>query len=223
MRRIPAQAGIEVIDIYYLHRLDRKVPIEETVGAMAQLVRAGKVRYLGLCEVSPKTLRRAHVVHQITALQSEYSLWSRDVEHEMLPTCRELGIGFVAYSPFGRGFLTGKITSPEALSTSNSRRAIPRFQGDHFVRNWKLVEGLRTLAARYRATPGQVALTWVMAQGKDIVPIPGTKHVTYLEENLAAAQLALTDEELRLLGAIFDPACISGARYGRVASAYVDG
>jgi aryl-alcohol dehydrogenase-like predicted oxidoreductase len=147
--------GIEIIDIYYLHRLDRKVPIEETVGAMAQLVRAGKVRYLGLCEVSPKTLRRAHVVHPIQVLQSEYSLWSRDGEPEILPTCRELGIGFVAYSPLGRGFLTGKITSPDALSTSDSRRAIPRFQGDHFVRNGNLLEGLHTVAARHRATPGR--------------------------------------------------------------------
>jgi aryl-alcohol dehydrogenase-like predicted oxidoreductase len=139
---------------------------------MAQLVRAGKVRYLGLCKVSPKTLRRAHVVHPVTALQSEYSLWSRDVEREILPTCRELGIGFVAYRSSGRGFLTGKIESPDALSTSDSRRAIPRFHDDHFVRNWKLLDGVDTVAARHRATLGQVALAWLMAQGEDIGPIP---------------------------------------------------
>lgn len=214
--------GIDVIDIYYLHRLDRKVPIEETVGAMSELARAGKIRYLGLCEVSPQTLRRAHAIHPIAALQSEYSLWSRAVEREILPTCRALGIGFVAYSPLGRGFLTGRIESAEALAATDSRRAIPRFQGEHFARNRALLEDLGAIGKRYGATPAQSALAWLMAQGEDIVPIPGTKHVAYLEENLGAANLKLIGEDVRALATAFDPGRVSGARYGRIAAEYLD-
>jgi aryl-alcohol dehydrogenase-like predicted oxidoreductase len=214
--------GIDIIDIYYLHRLDRKVPIEETVGAMADLVSAAKVRHLGLCEVSPRTLRRAHAIHPIAALQSEYSLWSREVEREILPACRALGIGFVAYSPLGRGFLTGRIESADALAPDDARRAIPRFQGDHFAHNRALLEHLRHMAGRYGVTPARCALAWVIAQGEDIVPIPGTRHVAHLDENIEATRLKLTSEDERALTAAFAPERVSGARYGQVAAEFLD-
>ena len=214
--------GIDVIDLFYLHRIDKAVAIEETVGAMAELVRAGKVRHLGLCEVSARTLRRAQKVHPIAALQSEYSLWSRDVEREILPACRELGIGFVAYSPLGRGFLTGAVTGADALPADDARRAIPRFQGDNLARNVALLEELRAVAARHAATPAQVALAWLLAQGPDIVPIPGTKRPSYLSENVAAARLQLSTDELDVLGRAFAPERIAGERYGKVARTFVD-
>jgi aryl-alcohol dehydrogenase-like predicted oxidoreductase len=214
--------GIDVIDLFYLHRLDKAVAIEETVGAMAELVRAGKVRHLGLCEVSARTLRRAHKVHPIAALQSEYSLWSRDVEREILPACRELGIGFVAYSPLGRGFLTGAVTGADSLPADDARRAIPRFQGDNLARNVALLDDLRAIAARHGATSAQVALAWLLAQGPDIVPIPGTKRPTYLAENAAAVRLRLSAEEIESLGRAFAPDRIAGERYGETARAFVD-
>ena len=214
--------GIDVIDLFYLHRIDRAVAIEETVGAMAELVRAGKVRHLGLCEVSARTLRRAQKVHPIAALQSEYSLWSRDVEREILPACRRLGIGFVAYSPLGRGFLSGGVTSADSLPADDARRAIPRFQGDNLARNVALLNDLRAIAARHAATPAQVALAWLLAQGTDIVPIPGTKRPAYLSENVAATRLQLSTDELDALGRAFAPDRISGERYGDAARAFVD-
>ena len=189
--------GADHIDLYYQHRVDPDVPIEETVGAMAELVDAGKVRFLGLSEAAPETIRRAHAVHPISALQTEYSLWSRDPEDEILATVRELGIGFVAYSPLGRGFLTGQITSPEDFEPDDFRRNNPRFQGENFAKNLELVDRVRTLAADKDCTPGQLALAWVLAQGDDIVPIPGTKRRRYLEENVEATEISLSDSELR--------------------------
>jgi aryl-alcohol dehydrogenase-like predicted oxidoreductase len=189
--------GVDHIDLYYQHRVDPDTPIEETVGAMAELVQEGKVRYLGLSEAGPDTLRRANAVHQITALQTEYSLWTRDPEVEVLPTCRELGIGFVAYSPLGRGFLTGAIRSVDNLAADDYRRTTPRFQGDNFERNLALVDAVERLATDKGVTPAQLALAWVLAQGEDIVPIPGTRRRTRLEENAAAADVVLTDGELR--------------------------
>ena len=215
--------GIEVIDIFYLHRIDRAVPIEETVGAMAELVQAGKIRHLGLCEVSSQTLRRAHRIHPIAALQSEYSLWSREVEREILPTCRELGVGMVAYSPLGRGFLTGALPeSGQGLAADDARRAIPRFQDANFARNAALLDELRSIAQRHSATPAQIALAWLLAQGPDIVPIPGTKRLVYLEENVGAERLELTVDDLAALGRVFAPERISGERYGVAARAFVD-
>src|SRR5215467_8646623 len=184
--------GTDVIDLYYQHRVDRSVPIEETVGAMAELVRAGKVRYLGLSEASPKTIRRAHKVHPITALQTEYSLWTRDPEDEILPTVRELGIGFVPYSPLGRGFLTGQFKRFEDLAADDFRRYSPRFQGENFQKNLDLVARIEEMARAKRCTASQLALAWVLAQGEDLVPIPGTKRRKYLEENLAAIDIKLT-------------------------------
>src|SRR5438132_2476277 len=189
--------AVATIDLYYQHRVDRTVPIEDTVGAMAELVKAGKVRHLGLCEVSPQTLERAHNVHPITALQSEYSLWTRDPEGDVLDTCRRLGIGFVAYSPLGRGFLTGTIKSPDDFEPDDYRRQSPRFQGENFVRNLSLVEKVKKLAQRKNVAPSQLALAWVLAQGEDIVPIPGTKHRRCLEENAAAVDMILTKEDVR--------------------------
>jgi len=207
--------GVETIDLYYQHRVDPDTPIEETVGAMAELVREGKVRHLGLSEAGVQTIRRAHAVHPISALQMEYSLWSRDPEAEVLPTLRELGIGFVAYSPLGRGFLTGRITSPADLPEGDVRgQRFPRFERENLERNLALVERVRALAEARDATPGQVALAWVLAQGEDIVPIPGTKRVRYLEENVAAADLVLTAEELAELDAAFAPGAAAGERYG---------
>jgi aryl-alcohol dehydrogenase-like predicted oxidoreductase len=189
--------GVDHIDLYYQHRVDAETPIEDTVGALAELVQEGKIRYIGLSEAGPETLRRANAVHQITALQTEYSLWSRDSEDEILPTCRELGIGFVAYSPLGRGFLTGAIQSIDDLDADDYRRFSPRFQGENFQRNLDLVTRIGELAADKAVTPAQLALAWVLAQGEDIVPIPGTKRRSRLEENVGAVDLELGDDELR--------------------------
>jgi len=205
--------GVETIDLYYQHRIDPDTPIEETVGALADLVKAGKIRYIGLSEASPQTLERAHKTHPITALQSEYSLWTRDPEQGVLAVCRKLGIGFVPYSPLGRGFLTGAITTPEQFAEDDYRRHSPRFQGENFTRNLALVEKVKALAERYRCTPGQLALAWVLAQGDDIVPIPGTKRRSYLKENIAALDLTLSGEHLAELDAIFPAGAASGARY----------
>jgi aryl-alcohol dehydrogenase-like predicted oxidoreductase len=205
--------GFDHIDLYYQHRVDPSVPIEETVGAMAELVRQGKVRYLGLSEAAPATLRRAHAVHPITALQSEYSLWTRDPEAEVLATVRELGIGFVAYSPLGRGFLTGRFASPADLTPDDARLRHPRFQEANFGRNLELVERVRAMAAERGATPGQLALAWVMARGEDVVPIPGTKRRVYLEENLAAADLPLSPAEVARLDAAVPHGATAGERY----------
>ena len=205
--------GTDHIDLYYQHRVDRAVPIEETVGAMADLVKAGKVRYLGLSEAAPQTIRRAHRVHPITALQSEYSLWSRDVEEEILPTVRELGVGFVAYSPVGRGFLTGALTRPEDLPEGDWRRNHPRFQGDNFQKNLDLVARVAAIAREKGCTPAQIALAWLLAQGEDIVPIPGTKRRKFLEENAAAVAVRLTPDEITRLGEAVPRGAAAGARY----------
>ncbi|PEQ14668.1 aldo/keto reductase [Novosphingobium sp. PC22D] len=205
--------GIEVIDLYYQHRVDPEVPIEETVGAMAQLVQAGKVRYLGLSEAAPDTIRRAHATHPISALQTEYSLWSRDPEAEILPTVRELGIGFVPYSPLGRGFLTGQFKSPEDIPADDYRRSSPRFQGEAFAKNLALVSEIETMAAAKRCTPAQLALAWVLAQGEDIVPIPGTKRRTYLKDNLGALDVTLIKDDLARIDAILPPGAAEGTRY----------
>ena len=206
--------GVDEIDLYYQHRVDPATPIEETVGAMAELVKAGKVRYLGLSEASAATIRRAHKVHPITALQTEYSLWERHVEKEILPTVRELGIGFVPYSPLGRGFLTGKITDVSELDSNDSRATrMPRFAGENFNRNIKLVERVQEIAERKGITAGQLALAWVLAKGEDMVPIPGTKRRKYLEENAKAAQIRLTQVEVRELEAAVPEYAVSGERY----------
>jgi len=205
--------GTDYLDLYYQHRVDRDTPIEETVGAMAELVEAGKVRYLGLSEAAPETIRRAHAVHPITALQSEYSLWTRDPENEVLPTIRELGIGFVAYSPLGRGFLSGSFRSPDDLPEGDFRRDNPRFQGENFDRNLELVERVEELAAEKDVTPGQLALAWVLARGDDVVPIPGTTRVEHLEENVRALDVELTDDDLRELESVFPLGAAAGERY----------
>lgn len=205
--------GVDVIDLYYQHRVDTKTPIEETAGAMADLVQAGKVRYLGLSEAAPGTIRRAHAVHPITALQTEYSLWTRDPEDEVLPTVRELGIGFVAYSPLGRGFLTGRFKTIEDLDPDDYRRRSPRFQGENFQKNLDLVVRIEALAREKGVTPSQLALAWVLHRGNDIVPIPGTKHVRYLEENVRALDLALSDDELRHIDEAAPRGIAAGARY----------
>ena len=206
--------GVDVIDLYYLHRVDPATPIEETVGAMAELVVAGKVRHLGLSEASAETLRRASKIHPITALQSEYSLWTRDPEDEgVLAACRELGIGFVAYSPLGRGFLTGRFARPEDLPADDYRRFSPRFQGENFAKNLELVHELERLAREKRVTASQLALAWVLARGEDVVPIPGTKKRAYLEENLAAAEIRLSADELGRIDAIAPSGVAAGARY----------
>ncbi len=205
--------GVEVIDLYYQHRVDPTTPIEETVGAMAELVKEGKVRYLGMSEAGAQTLRRAVAVHPIAALQTEYSLWSRDPEDEILPTCRDLGIGFVAYSPLGRGFLTGQIKQFEDLAADDFRRFSPRFQGENFERNMQLVARIEQMAAERGCKPAQLALAWVLAQGNDIAPIPGTKRRTYLEENLAAADITLSADDLQQLDAIAPQGAAAGQRY----------
>jgi aryl-alcohol dehydrogenase-like predicted oxidoreductase len=210
--------GIEYIDLYYQHRVDPNVPIEETVGAMAELVKQGKVRYLGLSEAAPATIRRAHTVHPITALQTEYSLWSRDPEDEILPTVRELGIGFVPYSPLGRGFLSGTITSPDDLAPDDFRRHSPRFQGDNFYKNIEVVERVKEIAAEKGATPGQLALAWLLAQGDDIVPIPGTKRRAYLEENVGAVEITLSKEELQRIDEVAPKGVALGNRYPDMSS-----
>lgn len=205
--------GVDYIDLYYQHRIDPEVPIEETVGAMAELVQQGKVRYLGLSEAAASTIRRAHAVHPISALQSEYSLWSRDPETDILPTLRELGIGFVPYSPMGRGFLSGKITSPDDFAADDFRRNQPRFQGENFYKNLQLVERVKEIANQKGATPGQLALAWLLAQGTDIVPIPGTKRRSYLEENVAATAIVLTPDELRQIDEVVPQNAAAGERY----------
>ena len=205
--------GVETIDLYYQHRVDPATPIEETVGALAQLVQEGKIRHIGLSEASPQTLRRAVKVHPITALQTEYSLWTRDPEPEALPTCRRLGVAFVAYSPLGRGFLTGAYKSPDDFDADDTRRFSPRFQGDNFARNLELVEKVRQLAAAHGVTAGQLALAWVLAQGEDIVPIPGTKRRKYMEENAAAVDLSLAEGLVKNLQEIFPPDAAAGERY----------
>jgi aryl-alcohol dehydrogenase-like predicted oxidoreductase len=205
--------GTDYIDLYYQHRVDPTVAIEETVGAMAELVKAGKVRYLGLSEAAPQTIRRAHAVHPISALQTEYSLWSRDPEEEILPTLRELGIGFVAYSPLGRGFLTGQFKSFDDLEATDYRRYSPRFQGENFQKNLELVDRVNAIAEAKGITASQLALAWVLRQGEEIVPIPGTKRRKYLEENLAASDVHLTDQDLAEIEAIFPKDAAHGLRY----------
>jgi aryl-alcohol dehydrogenase-like predicted oxidoreductase len=205
--------GIEQIDLYYQHRVDPDTPIEETIGAMAELVQAGKVRHLGLSEAAPATFRRASATHPIAALQTEYSLWSREPEDEIIPTCRALGIGFVAYSPLGRGFLTGQIKQIEDLTPGDWRRTSPRFLFENFQRNLDLVERICEMAARKRCTPAQLALAWLLAQGEDIVPIPGTKRRTYLRENVGALEITLSEEDLAGLAEIAPPGVAAGARY----------
>jgi aryl-alcohol dehydrogenase-like predicted oxidoreductase len=205
--------GVDHIDLYYQHRVDPDTPIEETVGAMKELVEQGKVRYLGLSEAAPATIRRAHEVHPISALQTEYSLWTRDPEDEVLPTVRELGIGFVAYSPLGRGFLSGAIKSVDDLADDDFRRANPRFQGENFQRNLDLVERVKEVASEKDVTPSQLALAWLLHQGEDIVPIPGTKRRKYLEENAAAAEISLTDDELASIDEAAPVGAAAGDRY----------
>ena len=214
--------GVDVIDLYYQHRVDPKTPIEDTVGAMAELVKAGKVRYLGLSEASPATVRRAAKVHPIAALQTEYSLWSREPEAEILPTVRELGITFVAYSPLGRGFLTGQFKSFDDLPADDVRRTHPRFQGENFQRNLDLVGKVEQLAAAKGCTPSQLALAWVVAQGEDVVPIPGTKRLNYLDENLAALNVRLTPKEVSEIDAVLPPGAASGERYHAQAMKAID-
>ncbi len=209
--------GVEDIDLYYQHRVDPQVPIEETVGAMAELIQAGKVRHLGLSEAAPVTIRRAAKVHSICALQTEYSLWSREVETEILPLCRELGIGFVPYSPLGRGFLTGKFKKPEDLSPGDWRRNSPRFQEENFEQNLLLADRIALLAQRRRCSPAQLALAWVQAQGRDVVPIPGTKRRDYLEENVASCGMELSPVELEEISAAAPAGCAAGMRYPEVA------
>ena len=214
--------GTETIDLYYQHRVDPKTPIEETVGAMARLVEEGKVRFLGLSEASPATLERAYSVHPITALQTEYSLWTRDPEPEVLPTSRRLGVAFVAYSPLGRGFLTGAFKTPEDFDADDTRRLHPRFQGENFARNLELVEKVKQLAAQQGVTASQLALAGVLAQGEDIVPIPGTKRRKYLEENAAAVDLSLAPELVEDLRNIFPPDAAAGDRYAPQMKALID-
>ena len=205
--------GVETIDLYYQHRVDPKTPIEDTVGEMARLKAEGKIRFLGLSEAAPETIRRAHATHPITALQTEYSLWSRDAEDAVLPTVRELGIGYVAYSPLGRGFLTGEIRRPEDFPDDDYRRFHPRFTGENFARNIALVEQIAQLARHKGVTAAQLALAWVLAQGDDIVPIPGTKRRTYLDQNIAATRIELAQDELDALDAILPPGAAGGDRY----------
>lgn len=214
--------GVEIIDLYYLHRVDPKTAIEETVGAMAQLVKEGKVRHLGLCEVGPDTLRRAQAIHPLAAVQSEYSLWTRDPEGEVLPACRELGIGFVPYAPLGRGFLTGQIKRSEDLTEDDFRRTTPRFQGENLRRNLELVHRLEEMAAKKGCTAAQLALAWVLAQGEHIVPIFGTKRQAYLEENLQALEIELKAEDLRQLDEIAPMGAASGPRYAAGGMTLVD-
>jgi aryl-alcohol dehydrogenase-like predicted oxidoreductase len=204
---------VDSIDLYYQHRVDPEVPIEDTVGAMADLVKEGKVRYLGLSEAAPETLRRACKIHPITALQTEYSLWSRDVEAQILPACRDQGVGFVAYSPLGRGFLTGRFHKPGDLDADDRRLQMPRFQGKNFARNRRLVERVEAMAGDRHCTPAQLALAWVLSRGEEIVPIPGTKHVDYLEDNLGALTIELSADEIASLEEEFEPSHVAGQRY----------
>ena len=205
--------GVDTIDLYYQHRVDANTPIEDTVGAMAELVKAGKVRYLGLSEAAPETIRRAHATHPISALQTEYSLWNRDPEDEILPTVRELGIGFVPYSPLGRGFLTGQIKTPDDLAPDDWRRGSPRFQGENFQRNLDTVRKIEEIAAKKRCSPSQLALAWVLTRGDDMVSIPGTKRRKYLEENVASLEIQLTPDDLAELEAVAPKGVVVGDRY----------
>jgi len=205
--------NVNTIDLYYLHRVDPNVPIEETIGAMSQLVKEGKVRHLGLSEASPQTIRRAHKIHPITAVQTEYSLWTRDPEREVLATCRELGIGFVAYSPLGRGFLTGRIKSLNDLHQSDWRRGAPRFQGQNLQKNLEIIRRVEAIAQQRGCSPAQLALAWVLAKGEDIIPIVGTKRRKYLEEDIGALQLALSPEEIRKIDDAIPPGSAAGDRY----------
>ncbi len=208
--------GIDTIDLYYLHRVDSEVPIEDTVGAMAELAQQGKVRYLGLSEAAPQTIRRAHAVHPISALQTEYSLWSRDPEDDILPTVRELGIGFVPYSPLGRGFLSGQFKSPNNFPEGDYRRDSPRFQGENFYKNLELVERVKEIAQAKQVTASQLAIAWLLAQGNDIVPIPSTKQRKYLAENIAATEISLTSEELKQIEAVAPQGVAAGDRYSNM-------
>ena len=207
---------------FFLHRVDPKTPIEDSVGSMAELVRAGKVRYLGLSEAAPATIRRAYKVHPITALQSEYSLWWRDPEASVLPVCREFGITFVPFSPLGRGFLSGSVTSINALGDDDLRKRLPRFQGDNFDRNLALVQGLEAFAEKKAASPSQIALAWILAKGNDIVPIPGTKRRSYLESNAAAVDIVLSPDDVAQLDALFPPGAAVGDRYNEQMAQWVD-
>jgi aryl-alcohol dehydrogenase-like predicted oxidoreductase len=209
--------SVEVIDLYYLHRVDPLVPIEETVGAMSDLVKQGKVRFLGLSEASAETIRRAMKIHKITALQSEYSLWTRGIEAEILPTCRDLGITFVPFSPLGRGFLTGMVKKAEDLFPDDFRRRIPRFSGDNLTKNLQIISTIRQIADNHHATSAQIALAWVLTQGEDLIPIPGTKHVNYLEENIASANISFTAEELAQL----DQIQVFGERYPEASKRFI--
>jgi aryl-alcohol dehydrogenase-like predicted oxidoreductase len=214
--------GVDYVDLYYQHRVDPDTPVEETWGAMKELVEAGKVRFLGISEAAPETIRRAHEVHPISALQTEYSLWSRDVEDEILPTIRELGIGFVAYSPLGRGFLTGQIRRFEDLAEDDYRRSSPRFRGENFEKNLQLVDRVREMADEKGVTPGQLALAWLLHQGEDVVPIPGTKRREYLEENAAAVNVTLTDEDLSCIEKVMPKGVAAGERYGEAGMSTVN-
>jgi aryl-alcohol dehydrogenase-like predicted oxidoreductase len=214
--------GVEVIDLYYQHRVDKTTPIEETVGAMAELVDEGKVRYLGLSEAAPATIRRACAVHPIAAVQSEYSLWTRDPEREVLPTCRELGVGFVPYAPLGRGFLAGRFATEGDLADDDWRHTLPRYMGENLARNLRLAEAVKAMAAAKDCTPAQLCLAWVLAQGDDVVPIPGTKQIRYLEENIAALDFELTAEDLAKLDEAFPPGVATGDRYPEKGMASLD-
>ena len=214
--------GVDYVDLYYQHRVDPDTPVEETWGAMKELVEAGKVRFLGISEAAPETIRRAHEVHPISALQTEYSLWSRDVEDEILPTIRELGIGFVAYSPLGRSFLTGHIRRFEDLAEDDYRRSSPRFRGENFEKNLQLVDRVREMADEKGVTPGQLALAWLLHQGEDVVPIPGTKRREYLEENAAAVNVTLTDEDLSRIEEVMPKGVAAGERYGEAGMSTVN-
>lgn len=213
-----SRLGVDYIDLYYQHRVDPNVPIEETIGAMSELVQEGKVRYLGMSEAAPQTIRRAYTVHEITAIQTEYSLWSRDVEDEILPVIRELEIGFVAYSPLGRGFLTGQIQTFEDLAEDDYRRFSPRFQGENFTKNLDLVNQIRELAREKDCQPSQLALAWILSQGDDIVPIPGTKRIQYLEENIGALKIQLSKEELYRINEVAPKGVAAGERYPDMSS-----
>ena len=214
--------GLDHIDLYYQHRVDSEVPIEETVGAMSDLVTAGKVLYIGLSEASASTIRRAHRIHPVSALQSEYSLWTRDPEDDVLATLRELGIGFVAYSPLGRGFLTGQLKSPDDFEADDYRRNSPRFMGDNFIKNLDIVDKIKEIAERKGITPGQLALAWVLAQGEDIVPIPGTKRRKYLEENIAAGAIEINESELADIARILPKDSAAGSRYPEAMMSFVN-
>lgn len=215
--------GLDHVDLYFQHRVDKGVPIEETVGAMVDLVKAGKVRHLGLSEASSATIRRAHAVHPIAAVQTEYSLWSRDVEREVLPTVRELGIGFTAYSPLGRGFLTGQVKKPEDLAAKDARKMMPRFQGDNLAHNLALLANIESIAAKRKVSPAQLALAWVLSRGNDIVPIPGSRRIERVKENIAALSLTFTAEDLETLDRVAPPGAASGDRYGAAMMATLDG